>query len=120
MLNLRYKARSPLPDQVPYDVPADHRRSSHAQPQARAIAITETQSQWLSGKHLDFCSLALCSFALTLLCHSIANPPNLPGSAGEAQSRTSSSATGRTPINSSFSLFTMKASRPHIRDEEQE
>ncbi|NJN88752.1 MAG: hypothetical protein HC881_23795 [Leptolyngbyaceae cyanobacterium SL_7_1] len=83
-----------------------------------SIAATTHPSQHpLSNRHLDFCSLALCSCLLTLLCHSSATPPQTASNANSSTSAVSTPSHGTTPT-SPFKLFTLSSFRPETEEEE--
>jgi hypothetical protein len=83
-----------------------------------AIAVTATaKPDLISSRAIDLWSLAVCSFCLTVLCHSLANMPEAPTASNTpaAQSSTSSS-NGNT--TSSFKLFTLSSPRPEIASDD--
>ncbi|MBD2462078.1 hypothetical protein H6G89_13570 [Oscillatoria sp. FACHB-1407] len=104
----RYARQNPYSDRLP-------RLTSQAKVEAIA---TSSSSHWLrSNKAVDLWCLALCSCALTLLCHSLASAPQPQTSNYSVQSSSQSSA----PISnagSSLNLFTMPSSKPEIEEEE--
>jgi hypothetical protein len=72
-----------------------------------------------SARQLDFWSLALCSCLLTLLCHSIANPPQPSATKSDTVAQQSATASTQSRNSPSFKLFTLASSKPEIEDDEE-
>jgi hypothetical protein len=72
-------------------------RRAHQAPQA--TAITATNQAVLTGRNLDLCLLAVCSCALTLLCHQAVNM-----AAPELSSRASAPQVAQSQASSAVDL----------------
>lgn len=83
------------------------------------VAVMAQQSV-LSSRYLDFCSLALCSFVLTMLCHTTANLPHAPvgNASGGSATQAASTPTSGGMSNFLFKLYTMPSAKPEVEDEE--
>ncbi|MDX2213162.1 MAG: hypothetical protein SFY66_07720 [Oculatellaceae cyanobacterium bins.114] len=103
----RYARQNQYADRLP-------RLTSHAK--SEAIATTATYGL-RSSKTIDLCCLAICSCALTLLCHSLSSAPQTQTSSYSVQTSSQSSAPISNAV-SSFKLFTLSASKPEIEEEE--
>ncbi|HEY9645256.1 MAG TPA: hypothetical protein V6C88_02745 [Chroococcidiopsis sp.] len=114
----RYKRRSPRAiGDMGYlrpTAPANHPLQT---PYATAIAA----KGWMPSKQLDLWSLALCSCVLTLLCHSIATPPQTTNVSSSRAIAPSNAGMSTSPASQlMFKLFTMPGQRPEIEDDEAE
>jgi hypothetical protein len=83
---------------------------------AIAIAAKMHSENLVSGKAIDLWSLAVCSFCLTVLCHSLANVPQAPAASSSVAASTSTPSTG-ADVPASLKLFTLTSSRPEVKGE---
>jgi len=89
------------------------RRDRLHRPTATSVAVAVPL---VSSRNLDLLSLALCSCALTLLCHSAATLPN----GGVASNGNLASQSRPSNLGSSLQPFTMPSSRPTVQAEDTE
>lgn len=89
----------------------------YAGPQVR-VAAAAPQPEVLTTKGLDFLSLAVCSCALTLLCHSAASPLHNASPANSSAVR--SPAMSRTAPVSSFAPFTLVSPPPEVEEQDED
>ncbi len=72
----------------------------------------------LTTKGLDFLSLAVCSCALTLLCHAAASPLHNASPANANAAR--SPAMSRTATTPSFTPFTLVSPSPEVKEQDED
>jgi hypothetical protein len=83
---------------------------------AEGTAVVASSQGFRSSKTIDLWCLAVCSCALTLLCHSLTSAPQTSATySSQTSSQTSSPISTAT---SSFNLFTLTSSKPEIKEEE--
>lgn len=93
------------------------RRSPYRHRANVRVATLAVQRELVSNRHLDFWSLALCSCFLTLLCHSLANPPQSVTTGHQAIAQDSPNVSARSSSHLTLKLFTLPATKPEIESE---
>jgi len=91
------------------------RRDRHPYRSAAISVAASPPAPPFSSRNLDFVSLALCSCALTLLCHSAAHVPSV-GSASNGSLAASSRPLQN--LGSSLQAFTLPSFRPSVESDE--
>jgi hypothetical protein len=84
---------------------------------AIAVAVNAKPDSLVSSRAIDLWSLAVCSFCLTMLCHSLANMPESPSASSDLGVQPSTSSSG-IDTTGSFKLFTLVTPRPEITSED--
>jgi hypothetical protein len=97
-------------------VPA-YRPSTYGRRATARVATLAIQRELISNRHLDFWSLALCSCFLTLLCHSLANPPQAVTAKHQTIAQDSPNVATRSSSHLTLKLFTLPATKPEIESE---
>ncbi|MFQ3618778.1 MAG: hypothetical protein SNJ57_12530 [Cyanobacteriota bacterium] len=82
------------------------------------VAAAAPQPEILTTKGLDFLSLAVCSCALTLLCHSATSPLHNASPANSNAVR--SPAMSRTATTPSFAPFTLVSPSPEVKEQDED
>ncbi|WOB45225.1 hypothetical protein HNI00_20350 [Thermoleptolyngbya oregonensis NK1-22] len=95
-------------------------RSPHAytRSRVRVAAAVAPQPEVLTTKGLDFLSLAVCSCALTLLCHSATSPLHSASPSNTPPVRPS--AMSRTATTPSFAPFTLVSPSPEVKEQDED
>jgi hypothetical protein len=88
----------------------------YSQSSATTVAVATT-SPVFSSRSLDLMSLALCSCALTLLCHSAAN---LPSSGATANNSMAAQSGATQNVGASVQPFTLTSPRPSVKADDAE
>jgi hypothetical protein len=99
-----------------YNYSANLAKKRLARQSVEAIAIAAKAEAGPSSKTIDFVSLVICSCALTLLCHSLANPPQTSTVSREAQVQSSTS-TPEVETQPDLNLYTLTTPQPKVKHE---
>ena len=90
----------------------------YAGSRVRVAAAAAPQPEVLTTKGLDFLSLAVCSCALTLLCHAAASP--LHNASPTHSNAVRSPAMSRTATTPSFAPFTLVSPSPEVKEQDED